>query len=132
MTFDDLRKLGYIRQADGSYSRPDSREARPARLSHAVPQPAPGETLDRPQPRKEKGSGRTLVRITRCAPRLLDADNFVGGCKPLIDQLRYHGLIADDDPASIELQFRQKAVRGKGWTEVEILPCPLDNPANNQ
>jgi hypothetical protein len=38
-------------------------------------------------------------------------DNFAGGCKPLIDQLRYAKLIANDDPESIELQFVQEKVK---------------------
>lgn len=51
------------------------------------------------------------MRIERHSIRLLDADNFAGGCKPLIDQMRGEGLIPDDDPASIEITFAQIHVR---------------------
>jgi hypothetical protein len=54
--------------------------------------------------------------------RLLDADNYAGGCKPLIDQLRYAKLIEDDDPETIEILFRQTKVKTKAeeMTQVEI------------
>ena len=54
--------------------------------------------------------------------RLLDADNFAGGCKPLIDQLRYAKLIADDDPETVEILFRQVKVETKAeeMTQIEI------------
>jgi hypothetical protein len=77
--------------------------------------------LDGARPGKATSGGRLVCRITRYAPRPLDADNFAGGCKPLIDQLRYASLLPDDDPASVELQFRQVTITGKGWTEVEII-----------
>jgi len=54
--------------------------------------------------------------------RLLDADNYAGGCKPLIDQLRYAKLIEDDDPETIEITFRQVKVKTKAqeMTTIEI------------
>lgn len=106
----DLEQLGYTLQPDGSYSRATSHPAPPARLPDPKPQPAIRQTLDCQPPRKAERTGRVVVRITRHACRLLDADNFAGGCKPLIDQLRYAALIPDDDPESVELQFRQEKV----------------------
>ena len=50
------------------------------------------------------------VKITRRSTKLLDVDNLAGGCKCLIDALRKHGLIADDDPASVEITFAQEKV----------------------
>lgn len=51
---------------------------------------------------------RYRVEITLYRTRLIDADNaFV---KPLIDQLRYHQIIPNDDPQSIELVVRQNKV----------------------
>jgi hypothetical protein len=54
--------------------------------------------------------------------RLLDADNYAGGCKPLIDQLRYAKLIEDDDPETIEITFRQAKCKTKAqeMTTIEI------------
>jgi len=113
MTKDDLFKLGYSKQPDGSYSR----QTAPApshnstSLPHPIAQPTAGQTLVSPPQRKEKGRARSLVRITRRSCNVLDLDNFAGGCKPLIDQLRYAHLISDDDPQSIELQFVQEKVK---------------------
>jgi hypothetical protein len=78
--------------------------------------------LDCQPPRKTTRTGRVTLRITRHACRLLDADNFAGGCKPLIDQIRYAALIPDDDPASVELQFCQEKVGKKTleMTTIEI------------
>jgi hypothetical protein len=113
MTFDDLRKLGYSELPDGSYSRPTT-AAHPhnsAPLPNSISQPTPRETLELPPQRKEKGRTRAIVCITRKSCHVLDLDNFAGGCKPLIDQLRYAKLIPNDDPESIELQFVQEKVK---------------------
>ena len=70
------------------------------------------------------GAGRITVVITRYGPKLLDVDNLAGGCKPLIDALRYEGVIPNDDPGTIELVFRQyKAPKDKQGTSVVIGPC---------
>jgi len=120
MTQEQLRQMGFVLQPDGSYSRQVNHEAHPKKLPHPVIKPPARQTLERARPGKEAGGSRLICRITRYAPRPLDADNFAGGCKPLIDQLRYAGIIPNDDPASVELQFRQETVTGKGWTSVEI------------
>jgi hypothetical protein len=52
--------------------------------------------------------------------RLLDADNYAGGCKPLIDQLRYAKLIEDDDPETIEITFRQAKCKTKAEEKTTI------------
>ena len=67
------------------------------------------------------------MRITRQATRLLDADNLAGGCKPLIDQLRYAGLIPDDSPEQVEITFTQtKVKKGQEGTLVELIGQILD------
>ena len=112
MTFDDLRKLGYNQLPDGSYSR-QTTPALPHNsppLPNSIAEPTPRQTLEPPPQRKEKGRSRTIVCITRRSCHVLDLDNFAGGCKPLIDQLRYAQLIPNDDPQSIELQFVQEKV----------------------
>ena len=64
-----------------------------------------------------------MVRITRCGTRLLDADNLAGGCKPIVDALRYRGLIPEDDPQSIGLVVQQRKVLKKDiGTIIEIYP----------
>jgi hypothetical protein len=125
-TFNDLERLGYKKQSDGSYakmpittapSHPTSK-----RLPNSQSQPTARKTLGRTTKREKESPPRFRVCITRKAISLLDTDNFAGGCKPLIDQLRYHELIPNDDPASIDLVFRQEKVRSKHLqgTTVEI------------
>lgn len=89
------------------------------------PEPAPREEpLDTHQTQK-RGQGRTLVLITRCGVRLLDADNLCGGTKPLVDALRYARYIPDDDPGSIQLIVTQRKVpKGQTGTQVLIIPSP--------
>ena len=66
-------------------------------------------------------SPRIRLLITRYGSRMLDADNLAGGCKPLIDAVRRAGLIADDDPKSVEIVFAQHPCkRGDERTEVEV------------
>jgi len=64
------------------------------------------------------------LKVTRFGIRSLDTDNFVGGLKPLIDALKNHGFIADDDPAHLTLTTAQMRV-AKGdfpCTLVQITP----------
>lgn len=115
-TRDQLERLGFRLQPDGSYAQPTTlREHRAAieRLPNTELESAAGATLDGSPQGEGKGPGRIVVRITRRAARPLDADNYAGGCKPLIDQLRYAALIPDDDPESVEIVFRQERVKKK-------------------
>lgn len=96
---------------------------RPRRLRHPKPQHDAGaEPLD---PHAAQSGGQAGARyrltITRYGAKLLDIDNGVGGCKPLIDALRYEGLIPEDDPGTIELIFRQRKVpKTERRTEIVI------------
>jgi hypothetical protein len=118
VTHDDLTKLGYRQQPDGSWSRP---AAGAQRLPHAVAQQNARPALEHAPQIQGPSADRITVCITRCGSRLLDVDNMAGGCKPLVDQLRYAKLIPDDDPASVEIVFRQeKAAKGAEMTIVEI------------
>ena len=83
------------------------------RVRHAEPQHDAGaEPLDSDQAEGGSPAGaRYRLTITRYGAKLLDIDNGVGGCKPLIDALRYEGLIPEDDPGTIELIFRQRKVK---------------------
>jgi hypothetical protein len=86
---------------------------RPRRLRHPKPKHDAGsESLDSHQAQSGGEAGpRYRLTITRYGTKLLDIDNGVGGCKPLIDALRYEGLIPEDDPGTIELIFRQTKVK---------------------
>lgn len=126
MTKDDLLKLGYVEQPDGSYSKVpatvhNSHQPRP--VPHAVPQHSPQQALVALAQGKGTGGKRITVSINRRSTRTLDLDNFAGGCKPLIDQLRYAQLIPDDDPASVEIIFTQEKVahQNQQGTSVKIV-----------
>ena len=116
-THDQLEKLGYKPNPDGSYSHSTT-----AGIPHPKPQPAPRQALDDPTKGESPRPPRTRLRIERKSIRLLDADNYAGGCKPLIDQLRYAKLIPDDDPESVEILFVQSKVKTKKeeMTHIEI------------
>jgi len=43
-----------------------------------------------------------------------------GGCKPLLDAIRYEGLIPDDDPTTIDFHFRQYQVK-KPYRNTHVL-----------
>ena len=114
-THDQLEKLGYRPNPDGSYSHSTT-----AGIHNPKPQPPARPTLDPPPKGKETRPPRTALIITRYACRLLDADNYAGGCKPLIDQLRYAKLIEDDDPETIEITFRQAKCKTKAEEKTTI------------
>lgn len=86
-----------------------------ARTPHAVAEHPDGAALEHLPPGEAGGGARAHLRIDRRACRLLDIDNFAGGCKALIDALKEARLIPDDDPGSLEVSFIQTRV----WTRKE-------------
>ncbi len=128
LTTKQLLAQGYVKNPNGSWSKPSllSRPAVPARVSHPKPQPDAGGALERANQNERTGQGRLGLRITGRRVELLDPDNFAGGCKYLIDQLRYAGLIPEDNPGAIELTTRQVRVTlpEEEGTEVEIYELP--------
>jgi len=115
-TTDQLAAKGYQLNTDGSYS-PKSQ-----RLLNTLTKHAPKQTLESLRKGKETSRQRTNLRITRYSCRPLDCDNYAGGCKAIIDELRYAKLIQDDDPETIEVEFKQIKVKHKAeeHTEIEI------------
>lgn len=57
--------------------------------------------------RATKANGKRRVTIDRFGKRVLDQDNFLGGLKGCIDNLRKLELLVDDDAAHMELACRQ-------------------------
>jgi hypothetical protein len=51
------------------------------------------------------------VTVVRYGKQPLDPDNLTGGCKVLIDALKDHGLIVDDNPVNLTLHVEQKKDR---------------------
>lgn len=72
-------------------------------------------------PKKEKShTPGIVIRVTRVGRRLIDWDNLCA--KPLVDGLRYAGLIPDDRPsiAKIEVDQRKAGPGEDEHAEVEI------------
>jgi hypothetical protein len=124
---EQFKAKGFVPDGRGGFYKParEKRKALVGGVSAAEPEPHRAAALERVLPAEGAGEPcavpRTIVRIERRAVRLLDADNFAGGCKPLIDALRGQGLIADDDPETVNLQFRQRRVASKKEEGTEIV-----------
>jgi hypothetical protein len=126
-TEQDLQKLGYHQHHDGNYY---PNPPQPRGLLNALVKHAPKRSLDKVLKTKEnstdciaKCNPKYHLTITRYSTRTLDVDNFAGGCKPLIDQIRYAKLIPDDNPESVEIIFKQAKVKKiqEQRTEVQII-----------
>jgi hypothetical protein len=103
-THEQLLSLGYHLHPDGQYYPAPP----PPRVLDSKPQHDPVKPLDQPSQTQKPSKTRVDLCITRVATKLQDFDNFVGGTKPLTDQLRYLHLIPDDDPASINASYNQQ------------------------
>jgi Holliday junction resolvase RusA-like endonuclease len=112
-----LQQMGYKIDSDGNYSRTETNSPR---VSDSKPKQAIREALQNPNERKKNSKKRSFVSITRYSCRPLDTDNYAGGCKPIIDQLRYAKLIRDDDPESVQIEFIQVKVPQKNQERTEI------------
>ena len=124
LTADQLRAR--FPNASAQFIAANSRPALAPRLRPSIAQPAsPNEPLAADL-RKKAGGGRAHVSIDRRSLNLLDKDNLYGSVKFLCDALRYAGLIADDDPESIELTVTQRRVgtRKETGTLVEVVTLP--------
>jgi hypothetical protein len=106
---EQLTSLGYHRHPDGNYYPTPP----PPRLPDPIPQLDPLVPLVKTPQTQTKGKTRINLRIERISVKLQDYDNFVGGTKPLTDQLRYSGLIPDDNPESISATYTQQKCRHK-------------------
>lgn len=62
-----------------------------------------------------------IVRIVGYRTRLLDPDNFCGGCKYLIDGLRHAGLLRDDTAHEIKLETSQVKIAWNCQERTEIV-----------
>ena len=69
----------------------------------------------------KKKKGKKKVTITYFQNKLYDKDNLYGSAKGCIDALRYNGLIANDDPKSINLKLQQIKVAKRKEEHVEII-----------
>ena len=52
----------------------------------------------------------TTIKIRRFGKRILDIDNYIGGCKPLIDAIKEEGIIKDDSPKYCNISFLSQEI----------------------
>lgn len=110
------------RELNSNYgpSKAKEREVKPNSPS-GLPQRLPDQALDVVHQAQESVGARIIVRITCRRVHLQDPDN--GLFKPLVDQLRYCGLLPEDDHGTIKLETDQVKVSTKKeeGTEVELI-----------
>jgi len=87
----------------------------PAGICAAVQQPTPAPSLDRGHEGQQSGPQGVAVCITVYRPRLIDDDNFIGGCKYLRDAIA-QSLGLDD--AKIEWEYHQVKSQIKGTSVI--------------
>jgi hypothetical protein len=122
---EQLKKLGYHLHPDGNYYP----HPPPPKLPHPIPQHNPVQPLVKPPQTQIPRKNRIDLCIERVSTKLQDFDNFVGGTKPLTDQLRYAGLIHDDDPESIQAKYTQQKCRHlKDEKTIISITYHLDSP----
>ena len=66
------------------------------------------------------GKARITLRVRSLRTRLLDADNLAGGSKFFVDAIRRMGLVPEDDPESVALEFAQQKVSHKDQEETVV------------
>jgi hypothetical protein len=124
-TTEQLKEKGYTLGPDGNYYYENKTPAR--RLFNTLTKHAPKRSLVKVHKTEEpsqictpKGNPQYHLSITRFSTKTLDVDNLAGGCKPLIDQIRYAKLIPDDNPESVEITFTQIKVKTQGEQRTEV------------
>jgi hypothetical protein len=119
MNYDDLIRKGFVCGPAGWVKAPTV----VAEVYNSQPKYHARKTLECDKPNEKGSPKRIIVRITRFATRFLDLDNGYGGCVPLVNAIRYSGLISNDDPGTIDLQFCQEKVKSKAQqgTMIELI-----------
>jgi len=111
-----LQQMGYKLDADGNYSRT---ETNTPRILDSKPKPIVRKTLQNTDKTQKTSRSRITLCITRYSTKLLDEDN-LAGAKLLIDQLRYAGIIPNDDPESTKIILDQIKVPHQNQARTEI------------
>ena len=127
-TTEQLKEKGYTLAPDGHYYYHANKFNSPSRrLLDTLTQHAPKRSLVKIPKAKDPSKDCTAkcnplytLSITRYSTKTLDVDNLAGGCKPLIDQIRYAHLIPDDNPESVNITFSQVKVRTQNEQRTEV------------
>lgn len=75
-------------------------------------------------PRRPRLAQSRVEVVRRYATHALDPDNLAASLKVPLDALRHAGVIADDDPDSVLISFRQEkvATRKEEGTTITVTP----------
>jgi hypothetical protein len=126
-TTEQLKEKGYTLAPDGHYYYADNYKPPSRRLLDTLTQHAPKRSLVKVHKAKETSKDCTAkcnplytLALTRYSTKTLDVDNLAGGCKPLIDQIRYAHLIPDDNPESVNITFSQVKVKTQAEQRTEV------------
>jgi len=126
-TTEQLKEKGYILAPDGHYYYADNYKPPSRRLLDTLTKHSPKRSLDKVHKAKAASKDCTAkcnpqytLGITRFSTKTLDVDNLAGGCKPLIDQIRYAHLIPDDNPESVNITFSQVKVKTQAEQRTEV------------
>jgi hypothetical protein len=124
-TTEQLKEKGYNLAPDGHYYydyKPPSRRLLDTLTKHApkLPLVKVPKTKEPSKDCTAKCNPQYTLSITRYSTKTLDVDNLAGGCKPLIDQIRYAHLIPDDNPESVEITFSQVKVKTQAEQRTEV------------
>lgn len=69
----------------------------------------------------KKANGFRFIDIIRYGSKEFDNDNFVGGCKNLVDAIKKKGFIVDDSSKWVKINYQQiRCRRGEEKTVVFI------------
>jgi hypothetical protein len=92
------------------------------KIQRSKPKRHKAPALDCADEGKTGSTVRIIVRFIGYRTRLLDPDNFAGGCKDLLDGLRHARLISGDEPWRIKLETEQVKVahRSEEKTVIEV------------
>ena len=126
-TTEQLKEKGYSLAPDGHYYYADNYKPPSRRLLNTITKHAPKLPLVKVPKAKETSKDCTAkcnplytLAITRFSTKTLDVDNLAGGCKPLIDQIRYAKFIPDDNPESVNITFSQVKVSTQAEQRTEV------------
>ena len=65
---------------------------------------------------------RMQMELLRVGKRIIDADNLIGGCKPIVDALVKETLLVDDSPKWLDGSYSQLVDRRSQWTQIILYP----------
>ena len=71
--------------------------------------------------KKAGNKEKFAIVIDQVRNKLLDYDNFTGGCKVLLDCLRKKGFIYDDSPKYLKSRYQQSTLKEAKETETKTI-----------